>query len=91
MVESIPARLIELYRKNGYARTPNTERRANEKANYKKGWEIRIVLRSEGELKEVRRLLEQRGIDPGNPFKKSKQWVQPLYGKKIFEEFEAAK
>ena len=91
MVDSIPAQLIELYRKNGYARTPNTKRRASEKAKYKKGWEIRLVLGSEDELDEVRRLLKQEGMEPGNPFRKSTRWVQPLYGKRIFERFAAAK
>lgn len=91
MMNSVPARLLEIYMRNGYARTPNAERRTREKALYKKGWEIRLVLKNENELAEVRRLLRQAGIEPGRPFMKSKQWVQPLYGKEVAEKFEAVK
>lgn len=86
----IPEHLIDLHRRNGYTRKPNPNRRASEKARYKKGWELRLVLNNEKELSEVRRLLRRAGIKPSRSFKKSKQWVQPIYGEKTVNAFEAA-
>ncbi len=81
------ARLAQLFQRNGYIRVPRDERRRELGPRYKKGWEVRLVLKSEEELEEARRLLEQAGLKPGSPFRKSKQWAQPVYGKKAVDFF----
>ena len=82
---SVPARLAEFIQRNSYVRVPNTKRRRKEKTRYKKGWELRIVLKDEAEVKEARRLLKTAGIRPAKPFAKARQWVQPVYGKAAME------
>lgn len=74
-------RLAQLFQRNGYIRAPREERRQEIGRRYHKGWEVRLVLNSEEELEEVRGLLEQAGLKAGRPFKKSRQWAQPIYGK----------
>ena len=59
--------LIELVERNAYIRQPNAERRKLEKTNYKKGWEVRLVLRNEAEVEVARRLLEKSGPAMGAP------------------------
>jgi hypothetical protein len=76
------ARLAELFRRNGYVRRLNAARRAAEGyRGYKKGDEVRLVANSLAELAEVRRLLRALGLKPGRPFRKARQFRQPLYGR----------
>ena len=77
--------LIELVERNAYIRQPNAERRKLEKTNYKKGWEVRLVLRNEAEVEVARRLLEKSGLKAGRPFPKARQWVLPLYGRRMVD------
>jgi hypothetical protein len=76
-----------LIRRNSYVRIPNTDRRHAQKTRYKKGWEIRLVLKDEDELMEARRLIERAGFPVARAFRKEKQLVQPVYGKAAFEAF----
>ncbi len=83
-------RLREIYHRNGYMRFPKMDRRREEKTNYKKGWEVRLVVKSDEELERVRRMLAQAGLKPGRPFKKARQWALPVYGKQAVAFFEGA-
>jgi len=85
--ESKHARLLQLFRRNGYTRAPRDERRRELGRKYKKGWEVRLVLKTQEELDEVRGLLAQAGLKAAKPFKKSKRWAQPIYGKEAVELF----
>ena len=92
MVESEPPRavveqLANLFHRNGYVRTLNPKRRAAESQNYKKGDEVRLVAKSSAELREIRRLLRAAAFDPGRPFRKGTQWVQPVYGRAVMDRF----
>lgn len=79
--------LTDLFRKNGYVRWPNRDRRAAEKDKYKKGYEVRLVATSPTELQFIRRLLAAAGFDLANPFPKARQWRQPVYGKEAVSRF----
>lgn len=72
-------------------RTPRDKQRREIGVEYKKGWEARLVLRSEEELHYARRLLKQAGFKAGRPFKKTRQWAQPVYGKDAVAFFRADK
>ncbi|MEZ5308565.1 MAG: hypothetical protein R2684_15580 [Pyrinomonadaceae bacterium] len=80
-------RLLALYQRNGYMRTPNEDRLKEGPQTYKKGFEIRLMARDESELKEIRNLIIAVGLNPGKPFQKANQWCQPIYGRSAFEEF----
>ena len=81
------ARLAEIFRRNGYTRRPNMDRREEEKTDYKKGWEVRLVLRERDEADEVLRVLKAAGLKGARPFAKARQWVVPVYGKKAYDLF----
>ena len=71
-----------MYRQSGYVRRFSPKRRKRVGSFlYKKGFEVRLVLTSEEELREARRLLEAVGLRPGKPFRKHSRFVQPVYGK----------
>jgi hypothetical protein len=80
-------RLAALFERNGYIRAPSDEQRQRLGEKYKKGWEVRLALHSREELSETRRLLGEVGIRAGKPYKKEKQWVQPIYGKNAVDIF----
>ena len=61
-------------------RIPDLERRKKEKADYKKGYEIRISLQDKKESEIMKAILKKRGIISGNPYKKHKRIILPLYG-----------
>jgi hypothetical protein len=76
-------RLAELFQRNGYKRAQSTDRLAEGWRAYKKGQEVRFILFTRSELREVRRLLKQAGFEPGIPYRKNPtQWCQPVYGKR---------
>ena len=75
------ARLGELFRRNGYLRMPNPDRRAAESRAYKKGYEVRLVANSADELAAIRQLLKTAGFPVANAFQHDRQWRQPLYGR----------
>jgi hypothetical protein len=78
--------LKEIFTRNAYSRVPNEERR-KEGQKYKKGYEVRFVVKTEDELKELRELLKKAGLTPARPFQKAKQVIQPVYGKQAIEYF----
>ncbi len=73
--------LAEYVRANSYARVPSTDRQDEGWTTYKKGYEMRIVVKTQDDLKKLRRLLVEADIQPGKAFRKAKQWVVPVYGK----------
>jgi hypothetical protein len=78
----VAARLAALFHRNGYVRRQNARRlRAEGSWGYKKGDEVRLVADSLAELAEVRRLLRAAGFKPGRPFRKARQYRQPIYGR----------
>ncbi len=83
----VVAELAALFRRNGYVRWPNWDRRAATPRAYKKGYEVRLVAGSRTELRVIRRLLWAAGFKPGRPFVKGKQWRQPVYGRQPVARF----
>jgi hypothetical protein len=81
MSATTPANLADYLRANSYARVPNASRREEGYEAYKKGYELRIVVKSQMDLKKVKSLLRDVGITPGKAFRKAQQWVLPVYGK----------
>ena len=79
--------LVEFYRRNGYMRVPNETLREDAPREYKKGYEIRLIARSQRELTAMRRLIRQVDLRPGKPFPKHNQWVQPIYGRDAMDLF----
>ncbi len=80
------ATLAEYVRANSYARMPNPDRQDEGYEAYKKGYELRIVVRTQDDLRRVRRLLTDAGITPGKAFRKAQQWVVPVYGRSAVNE-----
>jgi hypothetical protein len=80
-IHQVEKYLVALFRRNGYVRVVNEERRRELGQKYKKGYEVRLVARSKEELENMRRSLEKVGFKPGKPYKKRAQFVQPIYGK----------
>jgi hypothetical protein len=77
--------------RNGYVRVPNAARREAEKSDYKKGWEVRLVARTEKEAERIAERARSLGFRPGNTFAKAGQFVVPLYGREAVEAFLAAR
>ncbi len=77
--------------RSGYVRVPNQERRTELGSawyrRYKKGWEVRLLARTEEELGQLRRWLEEAGFRPGRPFPKGRQIAQPVYGREAVARF----
>ena len=74
------AQLLHFFQRNGYVRVPSPDRK-EEDPDYKKGYEVRLVLNSSIELAQVEWLLKQVDLKPGKPFQKHSRFVQPIYGK----------
>ena len=72
--------LANFYLRNGYIRRLDATRRSEEGQLYKKGAEIRLVAESHDELMLIRDLLDRAGFKLSEPFVKSQQWRQPIYG-----------
>jgi hypothetical protein len=86
----VAERLGALFRRNGYMRKQDIGRlKAEGHGAYKKGDEVRLVADSIMELEVIRRLLRQAGFRPGAPFRKAKQWGQPIYGRQAVARFMA--
>jgi hypothetical protein len=85
--KEVVSQLAALFRRNGYVRWPNRDRRIAEKAAYRKGYEVRLVADSPTELKAIRRLLKAAGFAAANPFPKARRWRQPVYGKEAVARF----
>jgi len=74
------AALLGWFERTAYVRCCDPERRVRERASYKKGFEVRLVLESKEDVRIVRRLLRAVGLRPGKTFGKHSRIVQPVYG-----------
>jgi hypothetical protein len=82
------ALLAGFFRRNGYVRWQDARRQRREGYwAYKKGDEVRLVAESLRELALIRRLLRRAGFRPGRPFRKGRQYRQPLYGRPAVARF----
>lgn len=86
-----PTSLADYVRANSYARVPNETRQDEGWSAYKKGYELRIVVKTQADLKQVRKLLKDASIKPGKPYRKANQWVVPVYGKQPVNQLVALK
>jgi hypothetical protein len=87
-VVHLPLPLLEkLFQRNGYVREQNSYLKQKLGAKYKKGWEVRFVLRTQRELAQVHQLLYDAGFKPGNHFTKHGRLIQPIYGKQAVDYF----
>lgn len=82
-----PNRLVMFFKRNGYIREPDENRRKKDGQSYKKGYEIRFVVNDKTELVKVKSLLHMYGFKVGKPFKKRLQTIIPVYGKDAVEKF----
>jgi len=73
-------RLGRFFNRNSYCREPDASRLKEGYAKYKKGWEVRLILKDEDEVALVCRLLWKVDLMPGKAFSKSKRWAVPIYG-----------
>ncbi len=83
--------LSDYIRANSYARVPDETRQDEGWKEYKKGYELRIVVKTQEDLKRVRKLLQDARIKPGKAYRKAQQWVQPVYGKQAVNSLVALK
>ena len=82
------ALLAGFFRRNGYTRWQDAGRQRREDYwGYKKGDEVRLVAESLRELALIRRLLRRAGFRPGRPFRKGRQYRQPVYGRQAVASF----
>jgi hypothetical protein len=79
--DAVVRSLASYYQRNGVLRTPNANRRKNERQRYHKGYEIRLLAFDARELAEIRRLLRAAGFRFGQPYVKVHRKAQPIYGK----------
>ena len=79
-LRSAQRRLGRFFNRNAYCREPDAQRLAEGYTKYKKGWEVRLILRDEDEVAIVSSLLWKVGLAPGNSFRKGKRWAIPIYG-----------
>ena len=91
--------LKEMYKRHGRirSRSPSRTRREMRKQTYKKGYEIRIVVKKE-KVRDIVKAMKALGIKNGNPYKKTTYKngkackkvtykVIPIYGKLKTESF----
>jgi len=79
--------LAQYFYRNGYVRSANLKRRKEDKQNYRKGDEVRLVAGSELELTNMRSLLDIAGFKAGRPFVKGRQFIQAMYGREAVARF----
>jgi len=82
-------RLTWFFRRNGCVRRPNLERRQTENQRYKKGYEVRLLARDQGELELICRCLRLVHLRHGRPYDKRGWKLVPLYGKRCLAAFQA--
>jgi hypothetical protein len=68
-------------------RIASQERRKRDGQKYKKGYEVRIIVKTAEELRRLRACILLAGFKPGSPYKKRKRIVQPIYGKSAVDWF----
>ena len=61
-------------------RCPDARRMREGWRSYKKGWEVRLIVRSYPEIDRLRAWLCEHALRPGAPYEKGLRLVQPVYG-----------
>ena len=85
---TVARKLAWYFRRNGYLRRQKASRVASDGwERYKKGDELRLVAESAQELQILRDLLVKAGLKPGEPFRKGRQFRQPVYGRQAVARF----
>ncbi len=87
---SAPSQIRALFERGGYIRRPNLDRLDEMGSQqYKKGYEVRLVLLTQTEVRLTKRLLKEVGLRVGKPFAKHSRIVLPIYGEEAVTWFEA--
>lgn len=81
-------RLGRFFNRNSYCRRPDEDRLQEGHRAYRKGWEVRLVLKDEDEVGLVNPLIRRVGLNPGKAFQKGKKWIVPVYGREAVESFQ---
>lgn len=82
------ARFFRRKGSKGHVRRKNVARHKEEGSQvYKKGYEVRLLVRTEAGLNELCALLERLEFKPGRPFAKGRQIALPIYGRAAVERF----
>ena len=79
--------LKQFFQQYGYVRVANETRKEQQGRKYKKGYEVRLAVKTHSELAHIRQLLRQIGLKAGKPFQKHSRIVQPIYGQSAVEWF----
>jgi hypothetical protein len=87
-VESWPDRLALFYRDHGYIRRPIPGRESGT-PDTAEDWEVRFLFKSKRDLEALRHVLRQAGFKPGEPFRKYRLHMQPVYGREAVERLRA--
>jgi hypothetical protein len=75
--------IVEAFENGGYCRVRDPFRQAEEGQRvYKKGYEVRLPVRTKREARTLAAALKAWGIHSGKPFAKSRSFILPVYGKK---------
>lgn len=85
-VEEPEVALKQFFLQRGFVRIPDKERRAIS-VEYKKGWEVRLIIITVTELIVIRRWLGHVGLKPGKPYRRHSRIIQPIYGKAAIKWF----
>jgi len=72
--------IVRAFLARGYVRVPRLEDAVGPPYPTKKGYEVRVVVRSDEELADVVRCMGEIGFKSGKPFKKHASWAVPIYG-----------
>lgn len=84
--------LTGFFLRNGILRSKNELRhRIFGSKKYKKGYEVRFVLKNQEEVDQVRAALIALEINVVKTFTKANQIVQPVYGEPLFKKMEKVK
>jgi hypothetical protein len=82
------AELATIFASSGYVRRPDERRRAaRDRAAYKKGWEVRLVVASSDEAQRATQLIAVVGLSAGRLFRKGRRIIVPLYGARAVQWF----
>lgn len=80
-------RLGRFFQRNSYCRRPDADRQQEGHRSYRKGWEVRLVLKDVDEVGLVSTLIRRVGLNPGKAFQKGRKWIVPIYGEEAVTSF----
>lgn len=86
-LQKASSHLRMLFERNGYVRLPRPEARQRSRRDYRKGYEVRLVLASRDEVASAQAALHVVGLKAGESWPKHSRIVLPVYGKAAIEWF----